>query len=161
MSVVIGFNCAVAGIEPVVGIFIAIFQVAIFINLEKIIFPKSMIFFSEYIDTIQKKKLYEPYYETKGKYNSNQILDFHTDWITENNCLFVLEEFQKMENNWKLEILRILINSIEINHKTATKVILTVEEEADLINDLKEIVNPTNKKTKEQVLKSNLTIINI
>ena len=116
--------------------------------------------FGEYIDTIEKKKLFEPYFESNGKYNSNQILDFHIDWIAENNCLFVLEEFQNMNDNWNNEILRILINNLETNNKSATKFILTIDNETKLINNLKEIVDVTNYKTKDQVVESNLQIIN-
>ena len=129
-------------------------------NLETIVFPKSMKNFGEYINTIEKKKLFEPYYESNRKYNSNQILDFHIDWIAENNCLFVLEEFQNMDDNWNNEILRILINNLETNNKSATKFILTIDDETKLINNLKEIVDVTNYKTKDQVVESNLQIIN-
>lgn len=74
-------------------------------NLELCRFPVSMKSFSDYLDVVQSKKLFSPFYETKGKYNLNQILDFHIDWIAENNCLFVFEEFQELEGKFGLEIL--------------------------------------------------------
>ncbi|GAA5091303.1 hypothetical protein GCM10023210_18520 [Chryseobacterium ginsengisoli] len=128
-------------------------------NLECIRFPTSMQSFSDYLHIIQSKKLFSPFYETKRKYNLNQILDFHIDWISENNCLFVFEEFQKVEDKFGLEIMRIMINNLEANNKSATKIIMTLEDETELINNLNEIVNETQYKTKTQVVESNLQII--
>jgi hypothetical protein len=130
-------------------------------NLECIRFPRSMKSFSDYLDVIQSKKLFSPFYETKGKYNLNQILDFHMDWISDNNCLFVFEEFQKVEDKFSLEIIRLMINNLESNTKSATKIIMTLEDETELINNLNEIVNETKYKTKAQVVKSNLQIITL
>ncbi|WP_353150531.1 hypothetical protein [Chryseobacterium sp.] len=130
-------------------------------DIEAIFFPKSMKQFSEYIDTVQSKNLFQPHYVTKGKYNSNQILDFHLDWIAENNCLFVWEEFQYMKTPWKLEILRLMINNLEANHQSATKIIITTDDSIELITDLNHIVNKTDYKTKEQVVESNFQIIDL
>lgn len=130
-------------------------------DLETIVFPKSMKRFSEYIETVQSKKLFQPYYENKEKYNANQILDFHIDWISENTCLFVLEEFQYMEDSWKSEILRLMINNPEANHQSAVKIVITTDDSMDLINHLNHIVNKTDYKTKEQVVNSNLQIIDL
>ncbi|MCY0976026.1 hypothetical protein PGH12_12935 [Chryseobacterium wangxinyae] len=69
-------------------------------NLELIRFPKSMNFQFDYLNVVQAKKLFSPFYETKGKYNNNQIFDFHIDWIAENNCLFVFEEFQLVDDKF-------------------------------------------------------------
>lgn len=130
-------------------------------NLETILFPKSMKLFSEYLDIVQSKKLFQPHYETKGKYNSNQVLDLHIDWIAENSCLFVLEEFQSMENSWKLEILRLLINNLETNQQSATKAVITIDNSTELITNLYKIVNKTDYKTKEQVVDSIFQIIDL
>ncbi|GAA4164549.1 hypothetical protein GCM10022217_35340 [Chryseobacterium ginsenosidimutans] len=128
-------------------------------NLECIRFPTSMKSFSDYLNIIQSKKLFFPFYETKRKYNLNRILDFHIDWISDNNCLFVFKEFQKVEDKFSLEIMRIMINNLEANDKSATKIIMTLEDETELINNLNEIVNETKYKTKVQVVESNLQIV--
>lgn len=128
-------------------------------HLEIIKFPKLMKSFSDYLNVVQSKKLFSPFYESKGKYNLNQILDFHIDWIADNNCLFVFEEFQKIDDRFGLEIMRIMINNLEVNHKSATKIIMTLEDETCLINSLAEVVNETKYKTKDQIIQSNLQII--
>lgn len=128
-------------------------------NLELIRFPQSMKSLSDYLNVVQAKKLFYPFYETKGKYNQNQIFDFHIDWIAENNCLFVFEEFQKVDDKFGLEIMRIMINNLEVNHQTATKIIITLEDETVFINSLSEIINKTKYKNKDQILESNLQII--
>ncbi|MCD1115412.1 hypothetical protein [Chryseobacterium turcicum] len=115
--------------------------------------------FSDYLDVVQSKKLFSPFYETKGKYNLNQILDFHIDWIAENNCLFIFEEFQEVEGKFGLEILRIMINNLESNHQSSTKIIMTLEDETELINSLNETVHKTQYKTRAQIVESNLQII--
>jgi hypothetical protein len=84
-------------------------------DLKCIRFPTSMKSFSDYLNIIQSKKLFFPFYETKRKYNLNRILDFHIDWISDNNCLFVFKEFQKVEDKFSLEIMRIMINNLEAN----------------------------------------------
>jgi len=126
-------------------------------NLELIRFPKSMRSLSDYINVVQAKKLFTPFYETRGKYNANQILDFHMDWIAENNCLFIFEEFQFVDDKFRLEILRIMINNLETNHQ-GTKLIVTLENEMSLIKCLGEIVDETEYKTKVQVVQSNIQI---
>lgn len=130
-------------------------------NLQFFRFPQSMSSLSDYLNIIQTKKLFSPFYESKGKYNLNQILDFHIDWIADNNCLFVFEEFQNIEDRFGLEIMRIMINNLEVNHKSATKIIMTLEDETELINNLYEIVNETEYKTNVQVVESNLQTIRL
>lgn len=128
-------------------------------NLELIRFPKSMKSLSDYLNIVRAKKLFSPFYEAKGKYNDNQIFDFHIDWIAGNNSLLVFEEFQNVDDKFSLEIMRIMINNLEANHRSGTKIIMTLEDETDLINRLVEIVNETEYKTKVQVVESNLQII--
>ncbi|MBD8083125.1 hypothetical protein [Chryseobacterium caseinilyticum] len=114
---------------------------------------------SDYLNIVQAKELFSPFYYSKGKYNDNQIFDFHIDWIAENNSLFVFEEFQNVDDKFSLEIRRIVINNLEANHRSGTKIIMTSEDETGLINRLGEIVNETEYKTKTLVVKSNLQII--
>jgi len=128
-------------------------------NLELTRFPKSMKSLSDYLNVVQAKKLFSPFYDTRGKYNANQIFDFHIDWIAENNCLFIFEEFQEVEDKFGLEITQIMINNLESNHDSATKNIITLEDETGFINSLSEIVYETKYKTKDQIMESNLQII--
>lgn len=128
-------------------------------DIEYVVFPKSMRSFSDYLNVIRSEKLFSPFYESKGKYNLNQILDFHIDWISDNNCVFVFEDFHKVEDKFSLEIMRLMINNLETNRKSAVKIIITLEDETELINNLNGIVNETKYKTKTQVVESNLQII--
>jgi len=128
-------------------------------DIECVVFPKSMSSFSDYLNVIRSEKLFSPFYESKGKYNLNQILDFHIDWIPDNNCVFVFEDFHKVEDKFSLEIMRLMINNLETNRKSAVKIIITLEDETELINNLNGIVNETKYKTKTQVVESNLQII--
>ncbi|GEN75679.1 hypothetical protein [Chryseobacterium hagamense] len=127
--------------------------------LEIFRFPKAMISLNEYLTFVQSEGLYSPFYETKGKYNLNQIFDFHLDWITENNCLFVFEEFDKADHKFSSEIFRIMINTLEKARKSAVKIIGSFEDESELIRNLNEAVNETPYKTQSEVVKSNLQII--
>ncbi len=73
-------------------------------NYEFFRFPKQMRTIDDYIDFVRKEKLYQPWYSKKGKFGTNQVLDFHRDWISENNSLVVMEEFQEMEQIWKMDL---------------------------------------------------------
>jgi hypothetical protein len=130
-------------------------------DLEVFRFPLSMRSFADYLTFVQSKNLFLPSYEIKGKYNLNQIFDFHIDWIAENNCLFVFEEFQNADEKFRLEILRIMINNLEIHKKLATKIIVLLDEEIELINNLRSVIRATEYKTKNEVIDSNLQIISI
>lgn len=129
-------------------------------NLEIFRFPL-MRSFSDYLAFVQSKKLFLPSYETKGKYNLNQIFDFHIDWIAENNCLFIFEELQNVDEKFRLEILRIFINNLETYKKSATKIIISLEDQAELISGLRNIVNETEYKSRSEIIESNLQIISI
>lgn len=128
-------------------------------NFEIFRFPVSMRSFSDYLTFVESKNLFLSFYEIKGKYNLNQIFDFHIDWIAENNCLFVFEEFQNVDEKFKLEILRIMINNLEAYKKSGARIILTLEDETELINNLRSIVSTTEYKTRSEVIESNLQII--
>ena len=136
-------------------------KILLFSNLETVKFPKGIENISDYIDTIRKKKLFTPNNELNPKYNSNQLLDFHIDWIAENKCLLIFEEFQKMEKKWKLEILRILLENFEKNKKSASKFIITIDDENGIIDEILKIINATKFKTQNQIIESNLEIIEI
>jgi hypothetical protein len=70
-------------------------------NFETFRFPSKMKSFDEYHNFIKTHRLYSPWYEAKS-YNENQILDFHWDWISQNNSLIIMEEIDLMENIWKI-----------------------------------------------------------
>jgi len=98
-------------------------------NLEIIRFPKEMKSFDDYIETIRKNNLFHPSFPSRTKYNSNQILNYHIDWIAENNSLFVFEEFHNFEEKYKMELLRIYTNNLEQNKKLATRIMMTMTTE--------------------------------
>jgi hypothetical protein len=131
-------------------------------NYETFRFPSKMTLFDEYCDFIKKERLYKPYYEAKS-YNPNQILDFHWDWITENNSLLVLEEFDFMGESWKIELVRIFINEMENRKKgqEKIKIILSQENENGLIDKLSNVMNikENGKRTKRQIVEQNLEMI--
>ncbi|MEM6684344.1 MAG: hypothetical protein AAF617_01000 [Bacteroidota bacterium] len=120
--------------------------------------------FDEYYDFVKKKQLYRPWYEAK-KYNSNQILEFHYDWISQNNSLFIIEEFEYMEETWRIELLRIFINENESHKKNEKKIhlIISQQEEDGLINKLSEVIHYREKerRIRTQVVEQNLKIIDL
>ena len=134
------------------------------VNLETFRFPSGMNSFDEYYEFIKKEKLYNPWYKTKS-YNANQIIDFHWEWIRENNSLIVIEEFHKMEDPWRIELLRIYLNEIE-NKKTNEKkihLIISQENENGLFEELSNVINLREKerRTKKQIVEQNIEVINI
>ena len=95
----------------------------------------------------------------QGKYNFNQINDYHRDWIENSNSIFILEEFHKMEEVWKIVLLRMFIENLEKNKHGATLLIISQDEENGLLSKLK--VNSNNNKTSAQIINSNLKIVEI
>ncbi len=134
------------------------------LNFEVFRFPSNMKLFEEYYDYIKKEKLYEPWYNAKS-YNGNQILDFHWDWISENNALIVMEEFEQMEEIWRIELLRIYLNEIENRKKGEKKIHLIISQESEngLIEKLAKVIDirENERRTEKQVVQQNLEIINI
>jgi len=134
------------------------------LNFEVFRFPSNMKLFDEYYDFIKKEKLYEPWYKAK-KYNGNQILDFHWDWISENNSLIIMEEFEQMEERWKIELLRIYLNEIENRKKGEKKIhlIISQENENGLIEKLANVIErrENERRTEHQIIAQNLETLNI
>lgn len=120
-------------------------------------FPSSMTSFDEYLQTVKIKKLFNASFPAKGKYNFSQIYDYHRDWIENSNSIFILEEFHKMEEVWKIELLRMFIENLEKYKRGATLLIISQDEENGLLSKLK--VNSNDKKTSEQIINSNLKIV--
>jgi hypothetical protein len=135
-------------------------------NFEPFRFPKNMKSIYDYIDFIKKEKLYKPWYQKKGNFNTNQILDFHWDWISDNNnSLIIMEEFDSMEEIWKIELLRIYLNEIE-NRKKGEKnihLIISQERENELIEKLSKVISmrENERRTEKQIVEQNLELIEI
>lgn len=133
-------------------------------NYETFRFPSKMRLFDEYYDFIKKQKLYKPSYQAKS-YNGNQILDFHWDWISENNSLIVIEEFDFMEERWKMELIRIFLNEINNRKKGEDKIKLIVSQDSEngLIENLSHIISfkDNEKRLKRQIIEQHLKLINI
>ncbi|MFD2561858.1 hypothetical protein [Aquimarina rubra] len=134
------------------------------VNFEVFRFPSNMKLFDEYYDFIKTEKLYETWYDAKS-FNGNQILDFHWDWITENNSLIIMEEFGRMEERWRIELLRIYLNEIENRKKGEKKIhlIISQENENGLIEKLAKVINvgENERRTEKQIVEQNLEIIDI
>jgi len=134
------------------------------LNFEVFRFPSNMKLFDEYYDFIKKEKLYEPWYKAKS-YNGNQILDFHWDWVSESNSLVIMEEFEQMEESWRIELLRIYLNEIENRKKGEKKIhlIISQESENELTEKLAKVIDARENegRTERQVVGQNLEIITI
>ncbi len=124
-------------------------------------FPSGMTTFKEYITIVEKNSLFLPFITSKGKYNINQIFDFHIDWISENNSVIILEEFQKMEENWRIELLRIFIEKLEMNKAKSARLIISQKDENNLIDKLNPFIHETTNKSNKQIIDSNLIVIDI
>jgi hypothetical protein len=133
-------------------------------NFETFRFPSKMKIFDEYYDFIKKEQLYKPWYEAKS-YNGNQILDFHRDWIDENNSLLVLEELDFMVESVKIELLKSFLNPTENRKKgeDKIKVILSQSSENGLIDNLSNVINmkEDEKRTRRQIVEQNILLINL
>jgi len=140
-------------------------QIIPLVNYETYRFPKSMKTIDDYVDAVRNKKLFEPWYSKKGKFGTNQILDFHRDWISENNSLVIMEEFQGMEVRWKLDILRSYLDEVAFRQKDQKVIhlIITQESENDLLNNLSEQIGiPDNdRRTKRQIVDGGFELIEL
>jgi hypothetical protein len=120
--------------------------------------------FEDYYNFIKKERLYIPSYEAKS-YNTNQIFDFHIDWFYENNSLLVIEEFDFMEESWKLELLRLFIKEIENRRKyeRKIKVVISQQSENGLIDKLANVIyiKEGEKRTRKQIVEQSIKLIDI
>ena len=134
-------------------------------NYETFRFPKGMKSIQEYVDFVRKENLYQAWYSKKGKFNINQILDFHWDWIAENNSLVVMEEFKEMEERWKLDLLGTYLDEVEHRKKGQKNIHLIISQdvEEDLIDKLCERIRPQEKerRTKRQIVEGSLEIVEL
>jgi hypothetical protein len=134
------------------------------LNLDYFRFPKALTTIDDYIDFVRKEDLYKPWYKKKGKFNTNQILDFHRDWIDDNNSLIVLEELDGMELNWKIDLIKAYIEPIA-NRKKGEKtirLIVTQEEENNILTEIeKELFYTEDNRTRQQIINNCIEVINL
>lgn len=128
-------------------------------------FPNGMETINEYLLYVEKHNLYDPWYTKKGKFNFNQIMDFHWDWIHENHVLIIMEEFDRMEESWKLDLLRTYLEVVENKEKGQKNIhiLISQESEDDLVDKLSEIIrsdNPGNRSGR-QIVKGSLKILEL
>ena len=134
-------------------------------NYETFRFPSGMQTLYDYLDFVRKKNLYTAWYEKKGKHGTNQVLEFHRDWLRDNKSLVVLEEIQHFEDNWKVELIRYYIDAVAIRKKGDTNIhlIISQEEERDLLEKLSHKISfPENyNRTRSQIVESAIKVIDI
>ncbi len=135
------------------------------INYETYRFPKRMKSIYDYVEVVRAKNLFEPWYNKRGKFGTNQVLDFHRDWISENNSLVIMEEFQEMEESWKLDILRSYLNEVAFRKKNQKVIhlIISQETENDLLAKLGDQIGvpDDDRRTKKQIIDGGIEIIEI
>jgi hypothetical protein len=140
-------------------------ELIIIANYETFRFPSKMQSFGDYLEFVDKVDLYKPWYHKKGKFGYNQILDFHRDWISANNSLVILEEFELMEERWKIEFIRLYLNEIENRKKGEKKIHLIISQESEngLIEKLSKVIDikENERRTKKQIVKQKLEVIDI
>ncbi len=134
-------------------------------NFETFRFPEGMKSVEEYIDFVKAKKLFKPWYSKKGKFNDNQILDFHRDWILENPALVVIEAFDEMEEAWRLDLLQSYLVEVAFRAKgqKVIHLIITQKKEAPLFSKLAEEIRVPegDRRTKRQILAGSLEVIEL
>lgn len=135
------------------------------VNYETFQFPKRMKSIDDYIDYVRTKNLYNPWYTKKGKFGINQVLDFHRDWISENNSLVIMEEFQEMEERWKLDLLRSYLDEVAFRKKNQKVIhlIISQENENNLLTKLSEEIGvpDDDRRTKKQIVDGGIEIIEV
>ena len=135
-------------------------KVIAYSNFSTYRFPKGMNESDTYFDFVKKNTLYTPYHHSGKNFNSNQLFDFHLDWFYHNDSLVILEEFQEMDERWRIELLRLYILECE-NHKKGEKFIhLIISQDSE--NGIIEKLIPTIRlsenevRTKTQVISGSL-----
>lgn len=133
-------------------------------NLETFRFPSNIKTSIEYLDFVKHKKLFKPWYESKS-YNNNQILDFHLDWLLENNSLIIIEEIDLIEKDWKAFLITNFLKIIDGKKKGEERIhlIISQKNENGLIDDLISFIDikKSEKRSKRQVIKQNLELYSI
>ncbi|MFD2034020.1 hypothetical protein ACFSKL_04415 [Belliella marina] len=135
-------------------------------------FERNLNDFDEYIEQVRNLFPFIPYNwneQNPKKWTLNQIWDFHLDWTDDTfNILIILEEFDKIEDNWKTEIIRDYFTTTYDQEKARKshlnfQLILTLPEENQLIkNVVSEFGKDVNeKRSEEQIIHGKLEVINL
>lgn len=126
--------------------------------------------FESYIKQVDKLFPYKIVDYHKGKkWNLDQIWDVHLDWMFNNyNNLIILEEFDKLPQNWSVEILRdYLQKSYELETKGSNKInfrlICSLENIDKILVNLTNSIrlNENEKRTSEQFINGKIKIYHI
>jgi len=107
--------------------------------------------------------------QNPGKWTRNQIWDFHLDWTNEtHSILIVVEGFDEVEENWKIEILRDYIQTSYYQEKPKNsmsnfQLILSMESHGNIIDKICELLGTkeTEKRSPEQIVKGKIKIIDL
>nr|WKN34900.1 hypothetical protein K4G66_21225 [Tunicatimonas sp. TK19036] len=135
-------------------------------------FPPHIERFDQYIDQVRKLFPFVPIYwneQNPKKWTINQVWDFHLDWTNNtHSILIVIEEFGKMEKEWKIEILgHYLTTSYDQEHPNKSnlnfQLIVTQQEEDHLVDKLSSVLElrDREKRTNKQVIQGKLQVINL
>ena len=135
------------------------------VDYESYRFPKGVKKLEDYVDFVRAKKLYNPWYTKKGRFGINQVMDFHSDWISANNSLVVLEEFQDMEEVWKLSIMRSYLDQVAFRKKNQKVIhlVITLQKENDLLSKLSEKIGvpDSDNRTTRQIVDGGFELIEL
>lgn len=140
-------------------------EVILLANLDFHCAPVGMKTIDEYVDFVRKEELFNAWYEVKGKHGSNQVLDFHRNWLLQNNSLIILPELSQFEERWKLDLLKSYITAIQDPYERNRRihVIISQEEEDDFIQTLynKYRVSENEKRSVEQIINGSIEVITL
>lgn len=135
-------------------------------------FERNLNNFDEYLEQVRNIFPFIPYNwdeQNPKKWTLNQVWDFHFDWTDDtNSILIILEEFEKIEDEWKIEIIRDYITT-SYDQEEANKsnlnfqLIFTLPEENELLQKVisQFALNENEKRTEEQVVKGKWEVVNL
>ena len=134
------------------------------VNFDTFRFPSNIKTSVEYLDFVKRKKLFKTWYESKS-YNSDQIFDFHLEWLLENNIIIVIEEIDLMEKAWKALLITNFLKLIDRKKKGEERIhlIISQKNENGLIDDLISFIDieKGEKRNKRQIIEQNLEVFSI
>lgn len=117
---------------------------------------------NDYVEFIRDHELYQAWYHSKKKFNSNQLLDFHRDWLIDNNSLLVLEAFHELEDRWKVDLIQGFIEAQQHGNSKNTRAIITLDQLGDwydMLFDINWFKRKKDKRTNQQIVMGGLEII--
>lgn len=128
--------------------------------------------FEEYIENVRYSFPFIPSNwseQNPKKWTLNQVWDFHLDWTHDTKgILIIIEEFGKMEEKWKTEIIRDFIMTSyyqeEPNKNYSNfQVIISMDSESNLIEQITSSIGllENEKRNEHQILKGKLTVIDL